>query len=76
MTPATSEFVFGTPMLLIGAWAGGIGFGVIRPPVSWRAGAQAEKKYLFALGPRLRRAGLTLIVGGESSWFCTGSGVL
>jgi len=64
MTAAIAEFVFGTPMLLIGAWAGGIGFGVIRPPVSRRAGALAERQYLFAHGDRLRRAGLTFIVGG------------
>jgi hypothetical protein len=64
MTPATSEFVFGVPMLLAGAWTGGIGFRVIRPLVSRRGGAQAEKQYLFAVGLRLRRAGLTLTVGG------------
>jgi len=62
MTAATAEFVFGAPMLLIGAWVSGIGFGVIRPPR--RGGAQAEKQYLFAFGPRRRRAGLTLILGG------------
>ncbi len=62
MTPATSEFVFGMPMLLVGAWASGIGFGLIRPPR--RGGAQAEKQYLFAFGPRFRRAGLTFTIGG------------
>jgi hypothetical protein len=64
MTPATSEFVFGMPMLLVGAWTGGIGLGLIRPPVSRRRGAQAERQYLLASGPRLRRAGLTFTIGG------------
>ena len=65
MTPATSEFVFGLPTLLAGAWMGGIGFGVIRPPVLGRGGALAEKQYLFAFGPMFRRRGLTLIIGGS-----------
>jgi hypothetical protein len=64
MTPATSEFVFGIPMLLVGTWTGGIGFGLIRPPVSRRWGAQVERQYLLGSGPRLRRAGLTLTIGG------------
>jgi hypothetical protein len=65
MTPVTSEFVFGIPALLAGAWMGGIGFGVIRPPINRRGGAVAEKQYLFAWGPMFKRSGLTLIIGGS-----------
>ena len=64
MTPATSELAFGIPMLLVGTWTGGIGFGLIRPPVTWRGGAQVERKYLLRSGPRLRRSGLTFTIGG------------